>query len=131
MKNQNENKSVLNKECSKVLGVIVKNADITATKIQKRLRWGFIPTRALGFLRDNKFVTVNKDTKGYTVNAAGTDALAGYVAPKRRKVKAKSKVKKTKVAPAPVVAADPVEPVNLPDVMQEPDLAAELVEAAL
>lgn len=111
MKNQIKTKTVLNKECAKVLGVIVKNVDITATKIQKRLRWGFIPTRALGILRGNKFVTVNKETKGYTVSEAGNNALAGYVAPKRRKaVKAKTKSAKKATGKklAPIVAAEPV-----------------------
>jgi hypothetical protein len=98
------NKS-LNKETSKVLGVIVKNAGLTATKIQKKLRWAFIPTRALGFLRKHKFVLVNKADKTYSVSAAGTDTLAGYVAPKRKAVK------KAKTVKAPVVAAEPAEPI--------------------
>jgi len=123
MKNETENKSVLNKESNKVLTVIVKNPGLGATKIQKKLRWNFIPTRALSFLRKHKFVVVDKKTVGYTVSETGAVALAGYVAPKRRKVKAK----KTKtVKTAPVVAAEPEIPaaVEAPVVVEEPALAA-------
>jgi hypothetical protein len=101
-----KNKGALNKETTKVLTVIVKNAGLTATKIQKKLRWAFIPTRALGFLRHNKFVIVSKTDKGYTVSAAGTAALAGAPTLKRNR---KPSVKKT---PAPVV---PMEPVIVPE----------------
>lgn len=103
-------KGALNKETTKVLNVIVKNAGLTATKIQKKLRWAFIPTRALGFLRHNKFVIVSKTDKGYTVSAAGTAALTSAPTPKRKTVK------KTKTpAPAPIVAAEPiVVPVEAP-----------------
>jgi hypothetical protein len=97
----------LNRETSKVLGCIVKNAGLGATGIKKKLRFNFVPTRALSFLRKNKFVLVNKADKTYTVSAAGTETLAGYVAPKRKTVKtAKAKTVKT----APVVAAEPAMP---------------------
>ena len=102
-------KGALNKETSKVLNVIVKNAGLTATKIQKKLRWAFIPTRALGFLRHNKFVIVSKTDKGYTVSAGGTVALAGAPSPKR-----KPSVKKT---PAPVVPQEPAVIVEQPEVV--------------
>lgn len=97
MKNEQKIKSVLNKENTKVLTCISKNENITATGIRKKLRWGFIPTRSLGFLRTNKFVLVSKD-KGYTVSANGQKALAGSIKPKRVK---------TTPTPAPVVAAEP------------------------
>ncbi len=108
MKNEQKIKSVLNKENTKVLNVIVKNENITATGIQKKLRWAFTPTRALGFLRKNKFVLVSKD-KGYTISAKGTQALAGTIKPKR-----------VKATPAPVVEAE----VPAPVVNAEPELAA-------
>jgi chromosome condensin MukBEF ATPase and DNA-binding subunit MukB len=105
----------LNKETSKVLGVIVKNPALTATKIQKKLRFNFVPTRALSFLRKNKFVLVNKTDKTYSVSAAGTESLAGYVAPKRKTVKTKT-AKARKVKTAPVVAAEPIAEPIMPEV---------------
>lgn len=106
----------LNRETAKVLGVIVKNAGFTATKIQKKLRWAFIPTRALGFLRKNKFVIVGKADKGYTVSAAGSEAVTNYV-PGKRTVKKVTAKKTRKATPAPIVPA-------------EPEMAPAVVEAA-
>lgn len=108
-------KNVLNKENTKVLNVIVKNPEITATKIGKKLRFNFTPTRALSILRDNKFVLVSKD-KGYTVSAKGTAALAGAVKPKR------TKTAKPVVAMEP--AAEPAPAMEPAPVVEAPEMAA-------
>lgn len=114
-------KKGLNKETKKVLGVIVKNVGLTATKIQKKLRWAFIPTRALGLLRTNKFVLVNKKDKTYTVSAAGQIAFD------TKPVKAGKKVKTPKTAP--VVAAEAgVGPADIAAGEPAADLALGVVE---
>lgn len=115
-----KNKGALNKETSKVLGCIVKNAGLTATKIGKKLRWAFTPTRALGFLRSNKYVTVSKADGTYSVSANGTAALTAAPKPMRKKAVKKS-------AP-PVVAAEAGPIVDENTVMPE---APVLEEAAV
>ena len=102
---------ILNKENTKVLNTIVKNPEISATGIRKKLRWGFTPTRSLSFLRDGKFVLVSKD-KGYTVSAKGTAALAGAVKPSKRTAKP--------IVAAEGIAAADLAPANEPAPAMEP-----------
>ena len=64
----------LNSECESVLKIIVKNDGIGASEIRKKLKWGYVPSRALGQLKDNGFATM-EDDKGYHVTAAGRKAL--------------------------------------------------------
>lgn len=116
--NKSENKTktakvkpILNKENSKVLTCIVKNAGLTATEIRKKLRWAFVPTRALGFLRQNKFVLVD-ESKRYTVSSAGEKALASSIKPKRAKIVKAEVATETPATeiPTPVVAVEPENP---------------------
>jgi len=75
MTTKQNNKSTLNNECKIVLTVIVKSEGLGATEIRKKLKWGFIPTRALGLLKDGGFAKMDDD-KGYHVTASGKKALA-------------------------------------------------------
>ncbi len=125
MKNNIENKPVLNKENTKVLNCIVKNSDLSATKIRKKLRWAFTPTRALGSLRSDKFISVS-EAKGYSITEAGIAALAG--APKIKRKKAKKSVSLVDTAPVVDTAAAAVvtEETEIPVVTEEIPVVTEV-----
>lgn len=65
---------LLTSEAETVLKCIVKNPELGASEIKKKLKWGYVPSRALGQLKDNGFATMDDD-KGYHVTAAGRKAL--------------------------------------------------------
>lgn len=64
----------LNSECEKVLKVIVKFPGLRASEIRKKLKWDFVPSRALSRLCDDGFAAMNPD-KQYRVEPAGHKAL--------------------------------------------------------
>jgi hypothetical protein len=63
----------LNAECEKVLKVIVKFPGLRASEIKKKLKWAFVPSRALSRLCDDGFAGM-KDFV-YTAEPMGTKAL--------------------------------------------------------